>query len=95
LGGGGLGGGTTTAARIGFQAKLLKIDVDASMGEAHFLLSALVQARRAGTGIPAGTGTAGSSAAGSVGNTTAAIPTTTSTQYPFQIIAIGENTTYE
>jgi type II secretory pathway component PulK len=95
------GGATSTAApRVGYQCHLLKLEITVSLGDAHFLLSALVQPRTIGPGVPSTAGgTTAAAAAGesSAGGSAGYTPVTTvsATTYPFVIVAMGENLSYE
>jgi hypothetical protein len=86
---------------------LLKIEITVAMGDAHFLLSALVQPRTIGPGVPASVSSSGSSAGGSGGSGSSGgstsssggsftpVTTASPTAYPFIIVSLGENLSYE
>jgi type II secretory pathway component PulK len=102
-GGNSTGASITTPPRIGYQCHLLKIEITVAMGDAHFLLSALVQPRTVGPGVPSSASTASGSSGGSSGGSGSSssggsftpVTTVSATAYPFIIVALGENLSYE
>jgi hypothetical protein len=85
---------STTTIGVGFQCRLMKINVMVSLGDSHFLLSTIVKPNNIGTGVPTatsssgGTGSTGSSGGGSTYTPTV---TNTSGAFPFTIVQSAEN----
>jgi hypothetical protein len=78
---------------------LLRIEITVSRGDAKFLLSALVQPRTIGPGMPVLTGGTTSTGTGSTGASSSGnftpVTSTSATAYPFIIVDLGENLSYE
>lgn len=78
---------TSTNVGVGFQARLLKINIVVTLGDSNFLLSTIVKPNNYGTGVP--TSVSGGGGAGSGGFT--ATTTNTTGAYPFSIVSYAEN----